>query len=133
MTRRAAIVWVALLVVAIVNGALRETWILPRAGDHAGHQISTLLLSAAILLVTLLAIGWIGPEAMGQALLIGAGWVTLTLAFEFLAGHYALGKPWPELFADYDVLRGRIWVLVLITTGLAPLIAASWRGLLSPH
>jgi hypothetical protein len=33
------------------------------------------------------------------------------------------------LRADDDILNGRIWVLVLITTGVAPPIAASLRAL----
>jgi hypothetical protein len=44
----------------------------------------------------------------------------MTVAFELLAGHYLFGNTWERLLADYNVLRGRIWVLVLITTFLAP-------------
>jgi hypothetical protein len=36
-------------------------------------------------------------------------------------------KPWNELLADYDVLSGRMWVLVLVTTTLAPLLTANMR------
>jgi hypothetical protein len=50
-------------------------------------------------------------------------WLLLTLAFEFLAGHSLFGKPWDMLLADYDVVRGRIWVLVLMSTLLAPMWA----------
>jgi hypothetical protein len=49
-----------------------------------------------------------------------------------LAGHYVLGAPWPRLLADYDVIHGRIWILVLITTVTAPAIAARARGLAAP-
>ena len=132
MTTRALLVWMALLTVAIINGAVREAWLVPGAGSLGAHQISTLLLSAAILLLAVLTIPWMAPATRPQALLIGAGWLVMTLTFEFLAGHYAFGKSWPVLLADYDIARGRIWILVLITTGLAPLIAASWRGLLPP-
>jgi hypothetical protein len=53
----------------------------------------------------------------------------LTLAFEFLAGHYLFGNPWSKLLADYNLLRGHIWVLVLITTAFGPLLSAYGRGL----
>jgi hypothetical protein len=53
-------------------------------------------------------------------LVVGGVWLGLTLAFEFLGGHFAFGKSWSELFADYDLTRGRIWPLVLIATTLAP-------------
>jgi hypothetical protein len=64
-----------------------------------------------------------------EALLIGATWVVLTLVFEFGFG-LAQGKPFRELMADHDVLRGRIWVLVLVTTAFAPLLMARLRGVL---
>lgn len=129
MMGRALAVWMVMLAVAIGNGALREGWLIPSAGERAGHQLSTVLLCIAIVLLAVLTTPWIGPENRQQALLIGVFWVGLTLAFEFLGGHYAFGKPWSELLADYDVLNGRIWVAVLITTGLAPTIAASLRAL----
>ena len=38
--------------------------------------------------------------------------------------------PWPELLADYDLSRGRIWIAVLVVTLLAPWWTARSRGLL---
>ena len=128
MTGRALLVWATMLIVAIVNGAIRESWLIPRAGEQTGHQVSTLMLSTAILLLTFATSSWIGVTDNRQALLIGAGWVGLTLAFEFLAGHYAFGRAWGALLADYDILHGRVWILVLIATGLAPLLATSVRA-----
>jgi hypothetical protein len=58
-------------------------------------------------------------------------WVALTLAFEFGVGHYIFGKPWPELLADYDLSRGRIWIAALVVTLLAPWWTARRRGLLN--
>jgi hypothetical protein len=128
VTGRAALVWLGLLVVAVANGGVRQALLVPRFGDPVGHVISTLTLSAAILAVAWLAIGWIGPASAGEAWRIGALWVVLTLAFELLAGHYLFGAPWSRLLADYDVLRGRIWVLVLVATAAAPFLAARLRG-----
>jgi hypothetical protein len=126
---RAGLAWFAILALAIVNGALRELWIIPHRGELVGHVASTLLLCAVIVLTSWFAIGWIRPLSSQQAWTVGLEWVLMTLAFEFLAGHYLFGNPWSRLFADYNVLRGRIWVLVLITTLLAPVYVASVRGL----
>ena len=52
----------------------------------------------------------------------------LTLAFEFLAGHYLFGNSWERLLADYDVARGRIWPLVLIVTFVTPLLLVLARA-----
>jgi hypothetical protein len=38
-------------------------------------------------------------------------------------------SPWAELFADYNVLRGRVWLFVLVTTALAPFVAGRAHGL----
>lgn len=130
MIARAFAIWFVLLAVAFANGFLRVAWLIPSTGDRTGHVISTLILSAAIALLSWLTIGWIHPATTRDALLVGAIWVALTLAFEFLAGHYLFGNPWSTLLADYNVFDGRIWVLVIVTTGLSPLAAAWARGLI---
>ena len=69
------------------------------------------------------------PRTAREACAIGGIWVTLTLAFEFLAGHYLFGHPWRRLLEDYDLAAGRIWILVLMTTAAAPWLMARWRAL----
>jgi hypothetical protein len=128
---RAAAIWFVLLAAAVTNGAVRVVWIIPRTGESAGHVISTLLLCAAIAALSWVTIRWIGPDARAAALIVGLLWLVLTLAFEFGAGHYLFGTPWPALLADYDVRRGRIWPLVLVVTFLAPLLTAWARGLVT--
>jgi hypothetical protein len=130
MLARALGVWLLLLLAATVNGGLRETFIIPRTGDAAGHAISTITLCAAILVLAWLTAEWMAPATARDAWRIGAMWVALTLAFEFLAGHYLFRNPWPRLLADDNVLRGRIWILVLITTAIAPWLVAQASGLL---
>ena len=88
------------------------------------------MLCGLIFLATWLAVGWIRPASSREALGVGAFWLALTLAFEFGVGHYGFGKPWPELLADYDLRRGRIWMAVLVVTLFAPLWTARLRGLL---
>lgn len=129
VTPRALAVWFLLLVLAVLNGGVRDTWLSPRLGDTVGRALSSMLLSGLILLATWLTIGWIRPTTAGEALGVGALWLVLTLVFEFVVGHYGFGKPWTELLADYDVRRGRIWVLVLLVTFAAPLLTARLRGL----
>jgi hypothetical protein len=68
------------------------------------------------------------PRGESDALLIGLFWVVLTVAFEFLAGHYVFGNAWQKLFADYNIVRSRIWLLVLITSLISPMLAAKLRG-----
>ncbi len=122
MIGRSIVVWFAILLIAIVNGGLREIVLIPSIGATAGRALSSVLLSAAVLLVTWLTIGWMSPASTSQAWTIGMLWVVLTLAFEFLFGHYVFGTPWAALLEDYNVLAGRIWILVLLTTLIAPAV-----------
>jgi hypothetical protein len=122
MMVRALLVWCGILALAFANGALREIAIVPRAGEVAGRAISSVTLSAAVLLVAWLTTPWIKPLSASDAWTIGCLWLGLTLAFEFLAGHFIFGDPWSQLLADYNVMRGRVWVLVPVTTLVAPLI-----------
>ena len=123
------VVWFAMLVLASVNGAIREALLIPKMGDVAGRAVSTLTLSGLVLLLTYLTIRWIHPRSGRETWIVGSLWVTLTLAFEFLAGHFLFGATWSQLLEDYNVFRGRIWIVVLITIALAPFVCARIRGL----
>jgi hypothetical protein len=124
MLLRATLTWLGILVLASGNGAVRDLVLAPRLGDPLARAISTLVLCGLILLVTWRSIRWIAPRSRRDALTVGLLWVVLTLAFEFLAGHYLFGKAWAMLLDDYDLSRGRIWILALLTTFAAPMLLA---------
>jgi len=128
---RALAVWLGILVLASINGAVRDLGLAPALGDTLARAISTVVLCMLILLTTWAAIGWISPRSGGEALRIGSLWVLLTLAFEFLFGHFVSHQPWAALLADYDVTHGRIWILALVVTFGAPLWTARRRGLVA--
>jgi len=108
---------------------LRNAFISPQIGEHGGHIVSTVILCVLIFLVTILLIKWIGPESHNDARAIAILWVSMTIAFEFLAGHYLFGHPWSKLLADYNMAMGRIWALVLIATFVAPIWAVRIKRL----
>ncbi len=123
---RSLAIWCLLLAVAVLNGGTRDALISPRAGERAAHVISTAILCAAILIAAWLSIGWIGAQSSTDAIVIGVEWFVLTVAFEFLAGHYLFGEDWEVLLADYNLARGRVWALVLVANLLAP-VWAFWQ------
>jgi hypothetical protein len=127
VTIRALLVWSAIVPIAIVNGALRDLVISPYVSGILAHVISTALLCLAIAAWTWLMIPWIRPPDSFAAIRIGLGWLALTIAFEFLAGHFVFGTPWSRLIADYNVAQGRVWILVLATTVLSPWLASRGR------
>ena len=122
---RALGLWLALLAGAFANGAFREVLLVPRMGTARAHVLSTAILAAIIMLIAWAGIRWVGPAGARQSLAVGAIWVALTLAFEFLAGHYLFHRPWSVLLGDYDLTRGRVWVVIPVVTLLAPWLA--WR------
>jgi hypothetical protein len=129
MILRTVLIWFVLLVLASLNGALREAVMVPRFGREFAQAASTILLSVLIVVVGWVSMPWIAPRTLQDAWTIGVLWVAFTLAFEFLAGHFVFGKPWTELLADYNLLAGRIWVMVLIVTLMTPVVAFTKRGL----
>jgi hypothetical protein len=133
MILRALAVWLVMLLLAVVNGAVRQAWLIPKLGAVTGRLVSTITLSALIAVVTWFTIAWIRPQSNGDSYAVGVLWITLTLAFEFLAGHFLFGSPCNELLEDYNLLRGRIWPLVLVTMVVAPRLCAIYRGLVRPQ
>lgn len=125
-------VWLLLLAAAIGNGGFRETVLEPNLGEHRAHQLSCGLLSAIILGITWMTIEWIGASTTRELLGIGSLWVTLTVVFEFTFGRLGRGLPWAALLADYDLLRGRLFLLCLLSAFLAPLVTTSLRGSSGP-
>ena len=124
---RALMVWFGLLLVALANGALREIALIPSVGEASAHAVSSITLAAAIMVLSWFTITWIRPTCASDAWTIGILWLALTLAFEFFAGHYVFGNSWSQLWADYNVLRGRIWIAVLAATLVGPVVALRGR------
>ena len=116
-------IWFIFVVAGILNGVFRESFITPKVGEHTGHILSTIILICVILAVTYLFISSLEINySKTSLLLIGAFWTMLTILFEFGFGHYVMGHSWSKLFADYNILKGRVWSLVLLTTFIAPLL-----------
>jgi hypothetical protein len=111
------------MVLAIANGAFRAALLIPWMGEIWGRIVSTVMLCAIIATVAFWTVRWIGPRSNSDAWVVGGLWVVLVLAFEFGAGHYLFRQPWEQLLADYDVARGRVWILVPLITLVAPVWA----------
>jgi hypothetical protein len=115
--------WVLLLVVAVLNGYLRESYIVPRFGAAVGQIYGVAVLSAAVwLAAAYYARGTRGPGWQRWAAVAAGLWVGLTVAFEFWFGHVVAGRPWQELLRAYYVWEGQLWPLVLLSQAVAPLV-----------
>ncbi len=122
MTGRYLLAWLPMVVIGIANGVLRETTYGKRLPELRAHQVSTLTgLVLFGLYIWWLSLLWPLRSAK-EAVVIGLVWVVLTLAFEFSFGHWVAGHSWRRLLADYNVLAGRVWVVVLVWIGIAPFL-----------
>jgi uncharacterized membrane protein len=129
MLLRAFFVWLSFVLLAVLNGAFRETVLVPRFGATLAGQLSATLLATAILGVTYLTVTWIAPATTRDAWLVGAAWLVLVLLFEFGLGR-AQGTTWSAMLQEYHFWKGKLWVLVLAATSAAPFIAGRLRHLL---
>lgn len=117
----AFLVWLGFALVAVGGGVLRVVWLQPRLGELPANVAETLALVVVLLLLIRLATPWLVPTLERRPLvLLGGFWLGLTLAFEFLFGHYIDGAAWSALLANYDFTAGRLWILVPVTMAIEP-------------
>jgi len=119
--------WLVLLLVAVGAGGLRDAVLAPRLGERRAHQVGTLAVCALFLLLIALWVRWLAPTP-GQALAVGGGLLAGTLAFELGFFRLVAGRSWAELLADYNLLRGRLWPLVLVVVAAGPYLFARLFG-----
>ena len=122
MIGRYILAWLPMVLIGIINGIIRQVGYAKYLGELRAHQVST---ATGVLLfgVYIWGVTQILPfESMQQALTVGAIWLGLTIGFEFLFGHYIARHSWEKLLADYNILAGRVWIIVLIWIAIAPML-----------
>jgi hypothetical protein len=120
--------WIPGIPIAIFNGILRESWYTQFLNELHAHQLSALSFIVFFGIYAWFILKWLKPSSAQQALRIGLTWLVLTVAFEFLFGHFVMGNPWESLFHDYNLIAGRVWVIVLIWIAAAPSIFFRMQG-----
>lgn len=125
---KSVLAWIVLLAIMIGNGMVRVGVLQPRLGEDAARQLASLL---AIVIV--FAAAWIfvriilRTASRRELITVGLLWLALTIAFEFSFGRLVVGASWETLLADYNVLNGRLWLFVLLSTLVAPLLCGIAR------
>ncbi len=102
------------MVLAIINGGLRDVLYLNRIGKETAHRLSTVILLIIIIIYTFVFQQLSFVESLKESVEIGVGWFVLTLMFEFLAGHYLFKNSWKELLENYKIHKGKLWILIPI-------------------
>jgi hypothetical protein len=112
--------WFPMVALAIANGALRESWYGQHLSELTAHQISTLTAVVLFGAYIWFVVQFWSPTSKAQAIAVGLLWLVMTIAFEFLFGHFVAGHTWERLLHDYNLLAGRVWPLVLVWVAVAP-------------
>lgn len=76
-------IWLVILFCAVLNGALREIFLIPNLGVFIAQILSGVLLSAIILLFSYGFIPRLGILSKVQIFYPGLFWLVLTVLFEF--------------------------------------------------
>ncbi len=122
--------WFGMMVLAIINGGLRDLVYKPYVGNLPAHQISTV-----ILIVLLAGYFWlltrVWPiKSAFQAWIIGGMWFLITEAFELGMGRFIEGDPWGKtsvssvepLFHAYNVFAGQVWIFIPLWVLIGPYV-----------
>lgn len=118
--------WLAQLMLVVAVGIARDVLVAPAIGAQAAHQIMTVVACAAVFGAIVLFVRWVRPTGT-QAWALGGLWLVLGVAFEFGVFHYVGDQPWDMLLEDYNLLRGRLLLLLWITVLTGPYLATRLR------
>lgn len=116
------VAWFPMVIIAIANGALRQFAYREYLGELRAHQLSTVI---GVLLfgiyIWFLIHRW-KVTSTAEARRIGLLWLAMTVLFEFIFGHFVMGHPWSTLLHDYNIVEGRLWIIVLCWVTIAPYV-----------
>lgn len=112
--------WPGAAAIGIANGAIREgTYGRYLEAERAGRLSTITLVAGLAVYFWRLHRRW-PTSSSGEAIQIGALWVTLTIAFEFGFGRAVEKRSWREMLAAYNLAKGQTWPLVVAWIGVGP-------------
>lgn len=118
-----SITWFFLLILAIINGSIREGFYARKVGEKKAHQVSSTVFIVLIFVATYCLLKFFNLDYSERDLwIVGGMWTLMTMLFEFLFGHYIMKHSWKTLFRDYNIFSGRVWILVLLAEFFAPIL-----------
>lgn len=122
-------IWFVLVIIAIVNAVIREKILEPLIGS-AALPASGLLLSLFIFTAAFLCVPFLGSSSGTGYIAVGVAWFGLTLAFEMLFGHFVIGKSWQAIIGVFNIMKGDLFSVALLTCLVSPWVSAKLRNLI---
>ncbi|GIT97710.1 hypothetical protein TSL1_05310 [Sulfurovum sp. TSL1] len=125
---KTSMIWFVIVILAIANAIFRETVLVSLLGQNIAMPLSGILLSLIVFIVTYLFFPLFGKNNILIYFLIGLQWVVMTLLFEFLFGHYVIGKSWSSLLQVFNIMKGDLMILVLLVSLVSPILVAKIKN-----
>ena len=125
---KASVVWFVIALLAIANGIFRETVLVSLLGQNIALPVSGILLSFIVFIITYLFFPFFGKNKTMTYFLVGLQWVVMTLLFEFLFGHYVVGRSWSDILKVFHIMKGNLFIIVLIFSLFSPILVAKIKS-----
>lgn len=119
--------WLPMVILGMANGFFRGLVLNKYFDETIARQLSTGTLIALLTLYISLIYTKLSIRSGREALSIGVAWAFLTFLFETLLGYFVSGLSMADILSEYNVIEGRLWVLVLISLTFLPLIFFRFR------
>jgi hypothetical protein len=92
-----------------------------RKGERAAHRLFVLMSSVVVFFLGTLFLSDSAQTDNAALLSLGGLWLGLSLLFELWLTRVVLGLAWQRVFRDYNLRRGRLYPLLLVTVFFTPL------------
>jgi len=129
MIKKSILIWLSIIPLAILNGALREAFLTSWLGESCAQPVSGIILCLLIFIVSFIFIPRIGKGEEKTYWKIGILWIVLTIVFETIFG-LATGIGFSELLKAYDITTGNLWLIIVIFTGIVPWLTAKIKRII---
>ena len=119
-------IWFLIIPLAIINGGIREH-ILIKLGNIA-LALSGIILSICVVIVAYLLIPKVKNCKPKDYIMFGIIWFVLTNLFDLFM-YISEGGGIKQLLNSYNFLNGNLWILVVITTLVSPIVVSKikWK------
>ncbi len=127
---KASMIWIIIALLAILNGIFRENVLISNLGQSMAISVSGITLCLIVFIVTYVSFPLFGRHHALTYFFIGLQWVLMTLLFELFFGHYIMGKSWSDILQVFNIMKGNLFIIVLIVSLFSPLFVAKIKRVL---
>lgn len=120
MILKSLVIWLLIALAETANGMVRVRLLSRRLGNRRARAVSLLTGCFLIFIITWLALPWVGPDRLGDALLIGLISMVLMVAYDVGIGRWVFRMKWRTIIADFDLRRGNYLALGMLWILIAP-------------